>query len=114
MTLILNKTQLSSSSGTAYTFYGYQYDDVEVSFILTDMPPGRGPKLHKHAYDEVFVIHEGKATFTVGDDTLDANGGQIIIAPAGVPHKFVNSGEGVLQMISIHPSKRMITEWLHE
>jgi quercetin dioxygenase-like cupin family protein len=114
MTFIFNKTDLSHSSETAYRFEGYKYGDVDVSFFLTDTPPGRGSELHTHPYDEVFVIQEGKATFTVGDNTIDANGGQIVIVPAGVPHKYVNNGDGVLQKISIHPTKQMITEWLHE
>ncbi len=38
----------------------------------------------------------------------------IIIAPAGVPHKFVNSGPGLIRQVDIHPSPRMITIWLEE
>jgi mannose-6-phosphate isomerase-like protein (cupin superfamily) len=37
-----------------------------------------------------------------------------VIGPAGVPHKFMNSGEGTLRQITIHPSAEVITEWLEE
>ena len=74
--------------------------------------PGGGPQLHRHPYEEVFVIHEGQATYTVGDTILDATAGQIVLVPAFMPHKFVNSGKGLLRQTSIHLSARMIAEWL--
>jgi mannose-6-phosphate isomerase-like protein (cupin superfamily) len=32
------------------------------------------------------------------------------VAPAGVPHKFVNSGTGPLRQVDIHPSGRILQE----
>ena len=46
-----------------------------MSVITNDMAPGAGPALHKHPYEEVFVIVEGEATFTLGDETLVVRGG---------------------------------------
>ena len=100
--------------GTAHTFEGYRYGDADVSFFLTDGPQGSGPELHKHPYAEVFVIQEGEVTFTVGEDTIEASTGQIVVVPAGVPHKFVNSGTTRARHIDIHASGRMITDWLEE
>jgi mannose-6-phosphate isomerase-like protein (cupin superfamily) len=108
---LLNKNELERD-GNTYEFQGYLHDDTSVSFIWVDLPPGGGPRLHKHPYEEVFVILEGHATYTVGATTLEATAGQIIIAPANTPHKFINSGEGPLRQIDIHASKRFITEWL--
>lgn len=100
--------------GTAHTFEGYRYDDAGVSFFLTDGPPGSGPGLHKHPYAEVFIVQEGEVTFTVGENVIEATGGQIVVVPAGVPHKFVNSGTGRARHIDIHTSRRMTTEWLED
>ena len=91
----------------AHRFEGYRYGDVDVSFFLVESPPGGGAVLHKHPYEEVFVTLEGEATFTVGDATIEAGAGQIVVAPAGVPHKFVNSGSGPLRQVDIHPSGRI-------
>jgi len=44
---------------SVYTFEGYQYGDVAVSFFLPDRAPGKGPDLHKHPYDVVFMVQEG-------------------------------------------------------
>lgn len=70
--------------------------------------PGTGPVLHVHPYDEVFVVQEGRARFFVGDQTIDAVAGEIVLGPAGVPHRFINLGPGRLQTLDIHHSPRWI------
>ncbi len=110
---IVNKEQLSRDENT-YELQGYQYGSTNISLILVDVAPGEGPKLHVHPYEEVFVIQEGCATYTIGSTTLEAKAGQIAIVPAGVPHKFVNSGSGRLLQVDIHHSPRFITQWLED
>ena len=85
---------------------------ANVSVIVVDAPPGGGPKLHRHPYEEVFVVQEGSATFTAGDEVIEARGGQVVVVPAGVAHKFVNSGTGRLRQVDIHASDHFVTEWL--
>jgi mannose-6-phosphate isomerase-like protein (cupin superfamily) len=106
VTHLVNKDELPYGT-IAHRFEGYRYGDVGVSFFLVDSPPGGGAVLHTHPYEEVFVTLEGNATFTVGDDTIEVGAGQIVVAPAGVPHKFVNSGSGPLKQVDIHPSGRI-------
>ncbi len=95
----------------ANEFQGYHHG-AGVSFIVADAPQGSGPKLHRHPYEEVFIVQEGRATFTAGDEVIEARAGQVVVVPAGVPHKFVNSGSGRLRQVDIHASERFITEWL--
>jgi mannose-6-phosphate isomerase-like protein (cupin superfamily) len=106
MTHVIARDDLPSSK-IAHKFEGYRHGDVNVSFFLVDSPPGSGAGLHTHPYAEVFVVQEGEATFTVGDAKIEATGGQIVVVPAGVPHKFVNSGTGPLRQVDIHPSGRI-------
>jgi mannose-6-phosphate isomerase-like protein (cupin superfamily) len=113
VTLIIDMADLARG-GTAFEFEGHHYGDTNVSFIVVDAPPGSGPKLHRHPYEEVFVVQEGDATFTAGDEVIEAHGGQVVVVPAGVPHKFVNSGSGRLRQIDIHATERFITEWLED
>jgi mannose-6-phosphate isomerase-like protein (cupin superfamily) len=88
--------------------------DANVSFIVVDAPPGGGPKLHRHPYEEVFVVQEGNATFTAGEEIIEVSGGHVVVVPAGVAHKFVNSGTGRLRQVDIHASDRFLTEWLED
>jgi quercetin dioxygenase-like cupin family protein len=81
-----------------------------VSFFLARTPPGRGPNLHRHPYEETFVVHEGRLSFTVDDQTIEAGAGQIVIAPPGSAHKFVNVGDTPAHMTNIHPRPRMSQE----
>jgi len=68
----------------------------------------------KHPYKEIFVIQEGAATFTVGSSTVEAHAGQVIIVPADVPHKFMNSSDRRLRQIDIHVTRQFITHWLED
>ena len=97
----------------ANEFQGYRHG-AGVSFIVVDAPPDGGPKLHRHPYEEVFVVQEGVATFTAGAEVIEVKGGQVVVVPAGVAHKFVNSGAGRLRQVDIHASDRFVTEWLED
>ena len=112
MTRLLDQADLAYGED-AFEFQGHHHD-AGVSFIVVDAPPGSGPRLHRHPYAEVFVVQEGTVTFTAGDEVIEARGGQDVVVPAGVPHKFVNSGAERLRQIDIHPSERFVTEWLED
>ena len=110
---VINRDDLPFS-GSSHEVEGYLLGDVPASLIFFAGPSGSGPKLHRRPYAEIFVVQEGKATFTVGNATIEASGGQILAAPAGVPHKFINSGAGPLRQLDIHTSGRFVTEWLED
>jgi quercetin dioxygenase-like cupin family protein len=110
-THVFDKDELAHS-GSAHRFEGYRYGDANVSFFLSESAPGGGPELHAHRYAEVFVVQEGELTFTVGDATVEAEGGQIVVAPTDVPHRFVNLSMAPARHVDIHTSRRMSTDWL--
>ena len=96
---------------SASTFNGHEHG-ASVSFFLCRNLPGRRQDLHRHPYEETFIIEDGNVRFTVGEETVEATVGDIVVVPAGTPHKFVNIGAGRIRQISIHPVARMETEWL--
>ena len=83
--------------GSANTILAYATDTI-----------GEGPRLHVHPYDESFVVIMGQARFFVGDEVIEAAAGDVLLAPAGQPHRFENAGPGRLQTIDIHHSPRWI------
>ncbi len=91
-------------SPTAALFEGRRHAGVDVSSFITAYPPGAGPTLHRHPYAEVFVVQEGQATFTAGDDELVVDAGNVVVVHPETPHGFENTGEGTLRVVSIHPS----------
>jgi mannose-6-phosphate isomerase-like protein (cupin superfamily) len=86
--------------------------DIGVCIIFVDAPPGRGPALHKHPYEEIFIVLEGEASFRSEDDELDVRAGDVVIVPAETPHAFTSSAEGHLWQIDIHVNPTFDTEWL--
>ena len=76
---------------------------VTILFFSTE-EIGNGPRLHVHTYDEVFIIRQGSARFTVGADEFIAEAGDIVFGPANIPHKFENLGPGRLETTDIHLS----------
>lgn len=100
-------------SEIAHELIGDDHGGLGISIIFVKAEPGRGPSLHTHPYDEVLVILEGRARATVGDTTVDVEGGDVVVVHAGEPHGFTNTGDQPLRQIDIHVSPRFVTEWLH-
>ena len=46
--------------------------------------------------------------FTVGDMTIDAEAGDVVLGPANIPHGYQNLGPGRLDTLDIHLSP----EWI--
>jgi quercetin dioxygenase-like cupin family protein len=89
-----------------------QEHGATVSLILDESEPGHGPRLHRHPYDETWVVVEGNLTFQAGDERLHAGPGDLVIVPPGVPHKFSNDGPGSSKLVCIHANPTFVTEWL--
>ena len=86
-----------TSLGTGVTVLFYATEEV-----------GVGPTLHVHPYDEVFIVREGRARFTVGGEGVEVEAGQIVLDPANVPHKYHNLGPGRLETTDVHVSPTWI------
>jgi mannose-6-phosphate isomerase-like protein (cupin superfamily) len=80
---------------------------VTVLFFATEKV-GHGPRWHVHPYDEIFVVRAGNALFTIGEQKIEAQAGDILLGPAEVPHKYHNLGPGLLETTDIHVSDRWI------
>lgn len=86
--------------------------DANVSIILESTSrAGSGPRLHMHPYAETFLIRRGSATFTIGDETLEAHAGQILVVPANTPHAFTTGPDGY-EAVHIHANREFVTTWL--
>ena len=93
--------------GMSYEFVG-EKEGAPFSAYIVNAKPGQGPPPHKHPYVEVAFTIEGTATITVGDETRAVKAGGIVVVPANMPHRFVNSGETVLRQIDVHAGPKFI------
>lgn len=93
-------------------FEGYLHgSQISIIRVFTDKV-GSGPRLHRHPYTETFLIHAGRALFTVAGETLVATGGQVLVVPALVDHKFAVLDGGTYEATHVHANDRFVTEWL--
>jgi len=100
--------------GSSYNFVGADNGGVNVSVFLFRGKPGAGPGPHRHPYDEIQFIQEGRGRYVVDGKTFEAAAGDILVIKAGEVHSFTNTGDGVLVQLDVHLSPRFIQENLTE
>jgi quercetin dioxygenase-like cupin family protein len=83
-------------------------DEAPVSMFITQYDRGQGPNLHFHPYPEVFVVQEGTAVFTAGDEQLTVAAGNIVTVPAETVHGFKSAADEKLRVLSVHPSPHVV------
>jgi quercetin dioxygenase-like cupin family protein len=74
--------------GSSYRFVGADNGDVNVSVFLLRALPGRGPGPHRHPYDEVQFVREGRGRWIVNGEEFEAGAGDILVIKAGEIHSF--------------------------
>jgi mannose-6-phosphate isomerase-like protein (cupin superfamily) len=110
---IISADTLELRLGRTVKFEGASHG-VDASFFHVKSHPGTGSLLHKHPYPETWLVRSGRAQFTVGDDQIEAGAGEIVIAAPNIPHKFLNVGDGLLEMFCVHTSSSIVQELVSE
>jgi quercetin dioxygenase-like cupin family protein len=113
MARIIGWRELGGSGPGNFLFQGGDHD-ASMSIFAVDFKPGQGPGLHRHPYEEVFVVLDGLARFTVDGQALDVEGGHVVVVPANASHKFHNAGDRRLRVTSVQPRPQVVTEWIEE
>lgn len=63
------------------------------------------PPLHIHRNeDEAWYVLDGKMTFRVAEETLEAPGGSFVFAPKGIPHAFTVDVEPTRVLVFASPA----------
>ncbi len=71
---------------------------------LNCFEPGQNQKVHAHAdADKFYYVCSGRARLTVGDETREVAAGEIIWAPADVPHGVEKALERTVLLVGIAP-----------
>lgn len=86
--------------------------EASISLIVSRNEPGEGTRLHRHPYDETWIVQRGSVTFQADESTRRTGPGDVITVAAGTPHKFTNDGPGRCELICIHPSPSIVEEHL--
>jgi quercetin dioxygenase-like cupin family protein len=96
--------------GLSHNFVGADNGDVNISVFLLTGRAGEGPGPHRHPYDEVQFIREGRGVWIVDGHEFEAGAGDILVIKAGEIHGFKCIGDGPLVQVDVHLSPRFIQE----
>ena len=62
------------------------------------------PRHIHHREDEAWYVVEGKMTFYVGEEVLEADAGSFVLAPRGIPHTFTVDLEPTRVLVFASPA----------
>ena len=96
--------------GSSHQFVGAEQGGVGISAFLLSALPGRGPGPHRHPYDEVQFVREGRGRWVVNGEEFEAGAGDILVIKAGEIHSFTCIGDAPLVQLDVHLSQRFIQE----
>ena len=102
-------TQVDSTAAQHIGLVGDTYTitvagkDTNDRFCVIDMhvPPGGGPGLHRHDFEETFVLLDGEMEVTFRGKKSIVRAGNIVNVPSNAPHQFHNSSSRPVRMICI-------------
>ena len=63
------------------------------------VPDGSGPPPHRHDFEEMFTLLEGKVEFTFRGQTMNVPQGATVNIPANAPHQFRNISGRTVHML---------------
>ena len=93
MVKITDKSNYSRFARPASEDEGLWLDHVEVHLVTH--PVGQVKPMHTHdpPQDHVIVMRSGRMRWTVEDQTLEAEAGDVIVTPAGTAHGYEVLGD---------------------
>lgn len=82
-------------------------EDTDGGLTVVDLTMGPDrmtpPHVH-HREEETFHVLEGSLTFTIGDETVQAGPGDLVVGPRDIPHRFAAGPDGARVLFLLTPS----------
>jgi quercetin dioxygenase-like cupin family protein len=106
MVKITDKSDYSRFARPSSADEGMWLDHVEVHLVTH--PVGQVKEMHVHdpPQDHVIVMRSGRMRWTVEDQTMDAEPGDVIVTPAGVAHGYEVLGDENARVVCIDSPQR--------
>jgi quercetin dioxygenase-like cupin family protein len=90
--------------GEQFTVLAAGEDTGSYEVFIQVVPPGAGPPLHSHPWDEAFYVVNGELNFSTDEQNLRAPVGTFVHFPAGRPHAFASrSGTSTILSFTSRP-----------
>jgi quercetin dioxygenase-like cupin family protein len=106
MVKITDRTDYSRFARPMDDDEGMWLDHVEVHLVTH--PAGQVKEMHVHEprQDHVIVMRAGRMRWTVEDQVLDAEAGDVIVTPAGTAHGYEVLGDEPARVVCIDSPAR--------
>jgi quercetin dioxygenase-like cupin family protein len=101
---------MKRSDAEVAIFQGFEHG-ASVSCFALSLSTGKGPKKHRHSYEETFILLEGEIELLTDGTARTIGPGHIAVIPSGVWHEFKVTSATSVSLITVHPVARMVTEW---
>lgn len=89
-----------SAGGPAYLEF-LRSESLSVGLYV--LRAGDVDRQQPHREDEIYVVMSGRSRFTAGDETREANRGDVIFVAAGEPHRFHDISEDLELIVVFAP-----------
>jgi mannose-6-phosphate isomerase-like protein (cupin superfamily) len=77
------------------------YSAPEAMIVHIAVQPGGFVAPHATSVDMEFFVLEGRGSFSLGEESVEAGEGTLIPSPSGIPHGMRNEGPGLLRVLAV-------------
>ena len=81
--------------------------DTNGGLTVVELTMGAGrmtpPHVH-HREEETFLITRGRLTFQIGEQTIEAGLGDLVVGPRDIPHRFTAGPDGATVLFLLTPA----------
>ena len=106
MVKITHKSNYSRFARPASDDEGTWLDHVEVHLVTHPRRPGQADDTHDPPQDHIIVMRSGRMRWTVEDQSLEAEAGDVIVTPAGTAHSYEVLGDEPARVVCIDSPAR--------
>jgi len=76
-----------------------------LTVVELTLGPIRMAPLHvHHREEETFLVTHGQLTFQIGDQTIEAGPGDLVVGPRDIPHRFTAGPDGATVLFLLTPA----------
>ena len=73
----------------------------ETATVYFELAPGRNVGRHTDSAEEVLVVLQGEVRASIGDETVEASAGSLLVVPRMEPHDVTNIGGETAKVLGV-------------
>jgi len=112
----VGKTDKSQHCKATFPLIG-AHGSKQIATVYFEIEPGDNLGRHTDSAEELLIVLEGKLSASVGEESGEVSGGDIVLVPEMVPHDMKNIGDTTAKVLGVFGGANNIVatfekEWL--